>query len=464
MTEVAVEEIETRKRLRRIVVIGCAAALLVCLFILLLPTIVSRTGLRDLLLASAMPPNVSASCNAASIGWFSPLDASDISVADTAGRWRITATGASSEKTLWEFVTNSKRLGEFVIDRPVVTVNVDAWAALPPEPKSPDASTEKTKVDVSLVVSVRDATIQTVARDSDQPNVIAEHVSVTAKFQRAGESETLTIDPGKPLDHAQLSPEMCQSLLKYVAPVVSNTAWTEGAVSAELAECVIPIDRPYDSVVSGKVTIHSVNVGVREGVGQQVTQLVATLTKKDIPTQVRLADESQVSFVVADGVVSHQGLAFGLPEISDELVIETHGSVGFDKQLDLEATIPLPFHMLGDGVIAQALGSETLYVPIKGTLDSPEIRFDSDGQIANLVGKVANPLLSGETSLDDLLSGLRQWRDQRRSRSIPEADGLDGPEDNSDAGVETGDDTGPTILDRIRERRRRRFLRRNRDE
>lgn len=437
----------TSKRVRRLVVIAAVCTVLLGLLVLMLPTIVTQTGLRNVLLAKALPKNMAASCEHASIGWLSPLDAKGISVSDADGRWKIDASGAASEKNLLQLMANATALGEFVIEQPVVTVNIDAWAASAKQDQE-EPTAAKPKADISISLTVRDARIQTITNDDSAPNVIADHVTITADFKRSASSETLSIEPGKPIDQAKLSPEMCQSLLKYVAPVVSNTAWTEGAVSVELNECVIPFDRPRESVVSGTVTIHSVNVGVREGVGRQVTQLVATLTKKDIPTKVQLADNSAVEFVVANGVVSHRGLAFGLPEISDELVIKTHGTVGFDKRLDLEAKVPLPFHLLGDGAIAQALGSETLYIPITGTLDEPEMRFDSDGQLANLIGKVANPLISGETSVEDLLSGLRQWRDMRRAHRATETDaGVDDQADDQE-------NAGPGLFERFRNRRR----------
>ena len=449
MNEIDPAKPRMSKTVRRLFVVAAVCTILLGLLILMLPTIATQTGLRNVLLAKALPSNIAASCEHASIGWFSPLDAKGISVADANGRWTIDAAGAASEKNLLQLISNATAVGELIIEKPVVTVNIDAWAMLPKQDQE-EPTPAKSKTDISVSLTVRDARIQTITNDDADPNVIADHVTVSADFQRSASSETLTIEPGKPIDQAQLSPEMCRSLLKYVAPVVSNTAWTEGAVSVELDECTIPFDRPHEAIVSGTVTIHSVKVGVREGVGRQVTQLVATLTKKDIPTKVQLADNSAVEFVVANGVVSHRGLAFGLPEISDELVIETHGLVGFDKRLDLEAKVPLPFHLLGDGAIAQALGSETLYVPITGTLDEPEMRLDSDGQVAKLIGKVANPLISGETSVEDLLSGLRLWRENRRAARATEADS---DSDVDDPAAEQ-EDVGPGLFERFRSRRR----------
>lgn len=471
----------TGKTRRRMLVLGAIILGGMAILIAILPTVVSRTRLRDVLLSATLPPQISAKCEDAAIGWFQPLTAETITVADADNRWEIKASGATSERTLLQLVTSSSQLGEFVINQPVISINVDAWATTPRAVEKSEPLESKTKRDVAIAIRVQDAKIQTTTADVNAPNVIAERVSVAAEFTRRGKIETLTIEPGTPLHRANLSPEMCHTVLKYVAPIVSDAAWTEGSLSVRLDECTIPFNNPVNSIVAGELAIHSVRVGVREGVGQQITQLVGSLTQKDIPTTIKLANDSRVQFTVANGIVSHQGLAFGLPEVSDELVIKTHGTVGFDKRIDLKADLPLPFHLLGDGPIAQALGNETLYLPITGTLDNPTVRFDGKGQpVSELITKLANPLLTGQSSVGELLSGFRIWRQKRQEKHLnilPGDDGLsdesrttDPPanegrtdddrnddEDRADDDAVDADKSRPGILERLRDRRRRRL-------
>ncbi|MCA9213778.1 MAG: hypothetical protein KDB27_11970 [Planctomycetales bacterium] len=440
----AEEQTPQRRIGKNITVCGIGFAL----FVILLPTIVSHTGLRNILLAQALPDEFHASCDRASIGWFSPLDARGITVKDAEGRWTIEAKGASNEKTLLQIITNFSKLGEIEIVNPTLTINIDAWAEAAPQ--APIEKPSSGGGDISVRVTITDATIQTITDDSNEPDVVANKVNITADFQRHEGYELLVIPPGKPLDHATLSPEMCRSLMKYVAPIVANTAWTDGAVSLELDQCSLPLGNVQDAKASGVITIHAVNVGVREGVGQQVTQLVASLTQKDIPTKVRLADDSRLEFAVNNGVVTHKGLKFGLPEISDELVVETHGVVRFDKSLDLEASIPVPYHLLGGGKLAQAIGIETFHVPIRGTLDEPEVQFDMQSHIARVFGKISTSGALDEYSISDILNGVKELRDQRKAdRALFNQT----PPDREQQQGEAEDASRRGLLERLRQRR-----------
>src|SRR5690606_22175743 len=117
-----------------------------------------------------------------------------------------------------------------------------------------------------------------------------------------------------------VTPQMCNDLLKYVAPVLAGTAEVSGSVSIELDAWCVPLADPAQGRGSGRMTIHSVQAGT----GPLVRQLAAAL---GLPPSVRLVDNSQVVFEMADGRVHHRGLRFGLPN----LAVRTQGSVGLDQ-------------------------------------------------------------------------------------------------------------------------------------
>ena len=56
------------------------------------------------------------------------------------------------------------------------------------------------------------------------------------------------------------------------------------------------------------------------------------------------------------------------------LSIRTHGWVGLDEKLDIVADMPVPPKWLaGNTLVSQAMRNQTISLPIKGTLNKPQI-------------------------------------------------------------------------------------------
>ena len=145
-----------------------------------------------------------------------------------------------------------------------------------------------------------------------------------------------------------------------------------------------------------------------------------------------------VSFTVHDGRVEHRDLAFGLPDLGPEFVVRTQGTVGMDGTLDLRARLPLAGPWLGDGPVARTLQQHDLSMPIRGTLQAPQISLEGQGEtLGRLMQELGLPLLQNEAAVDQMLQQLQQLRQQRRERREAE-----------------GGEDGPGLLRRLRERRR----------
>jgi hypothetical protein len=71
--------------------------------------------------------------------------------------------------------------------------------------------------------------------------------------------------------------------------------------------------------------------------------------------------------------VYHENLAFGLPDVRDDVVIRTSGWVGLDQSLDLEMEVPLPVDLLRQGPVLSALSKQTLTLKVGGTLQAPKL-------------------------------------------------------------------------------------------
>jgi hypothetical protein len=377
----------------------------------LLPTIACRSGWVERLLNRALVQRrLRATIGEADVGWFTALSMHQVDVRDDAASWELSAEHVRGNLSLWQLLWAGRDLGTFVIENPTLIVAMDRPFHLPP-PSSTPLQVKR------LAVSLRGGTILVRETQTAEPELFAEQIDVDATWTASAQGKALTVEPGLPLQRVQLTRAMCDHGLNYVAPIVSNAAWTSGSLSLELDECQLHLSQIEQSRMRGRVSLHSVETGLRSPVARTIARMVARVTGRQLPESVRIADESIVEFSLDDGRVSHSGLAFGLPEISTDLQIRTHGSVGLDKQLDLVADIPLPLQLLRDGPIAQALGTQTIHLPIRGTLDQPVIKAEGDGQlVSEILSRLVNPALEGGANLNEAVDAVRQWRAEARQR------------------------------------------------
>jgi hypothetical protein len=172
----------------------------------------------------------------------------------------------------------------------------------------------------------------------------------------------VSLPQGRVVEHARLTPAACASALGYALPVVAGVAQAEGELSLDLKSGRVPVTEPTRGDVAGWLTIHSAQISA----GPLVRELAVLL--KGPPT-LSLAKDNVVPFHMVKGRVYHTGLELHFPE----LTIRTSGSVGLDGSLSLVAEMPVPPKWLGSGKLAQAVGKQTVRLPIAGTLSNPKL-------------------------------------------------------------------------------------------
>ena len=128
----------------------------------------------------------------------------------------------------------------------------------------------------------------------------------------------------------ELTPEMCNDLLKFITPPLFQATRTSGKVSLELDQFSWPLGKPDAAQLNGRLTLHSVDV-----VPGPVTQLLnSILQNKAAPLALQIAKDDVVAFNMHDGRVYHENLTFRLAAMQVELLVHSHGSVGLDESLD----------------------------------------------------------------------------------------------------------------------------------
>jgi hypothetical protein len=340
------------------------------------PYLFSFDPFRKLVLRAALP-NVNGRISAgdAHFGWLTPLSIEDLQIRATDGEPVISVAYFGTDRTLWQLLTDRQHLGNIRVETPQVhifsTSTTNSLAETFPQAHEqlrgkPGPPSDAWK-QLSVHVAVTNASVSWRAPDNSRTWGV-DHVPFSVGIEpadpAAGKKAEIVIDPVTVFDHREISPGMCNDLLKYVAPVLANVATAQGEVSLQLDGGHFPADDPKLGTLSGRLTLHAVEVGAGP-----LAQVVAKVLK--VPQTVSLARENVVEFKLTDGRVYHEGLQFGV----DQLQVRTHGSVGLDQTLDLVAEVQLHLSdtTTGGRPILKALSNQMLRIPVKGTLNHPEV-------------------------------------------------------------------------------------------
>jgi hypothetical protein len=173
----------------------------------------------------------------------------------------------------------------------------------------------------------------------------------------------LSMPAGPLAEQIQVDPAMCASVLRYAAPALANVSTAKGTISVVLDACRIPLADPGSSDLSGRLVIHSLEIG-----SGPMLHALSVLLGDETPG--RLRQESVVAFRMKDRRIYHDGLELMFPV----LTIRTSGSVGLDQTMDLTAEMPVPPKWLGGNAAAiRAVANQTIRLPLRGRLDKPEL-------------------------------------------------------------------------------------------
>jgi len=203
-------------------------------------------------------------------------------------------------------------------------------------------------------------------------------VRLTPELQLNRSPQLLTLAPGQVIEQVRISPQMCSTWLKYIAPLVADAAAAEGRFSVALQKAVIPLSGPNSGDVEGVLEVHQAQIGPGP-LSQQLLMLAAqirALAEGRVWDGRGLLDEQwlqlpaqRVAFRLAENRVYHQGLELAVKDV----VMRTSGSVGTDQTLSMVAEIPIREEWLGTNRYLQSLRGENLQIPIHGTLSQPRL-------------------------------------------------------------------------------------------
>ncbi|MEM8734199.1 MAG: hypothetical protein AAGG44_08250, partial [Planctomycetota bacterium] len=226
------------------------------------------------------------------------------------------------------------------------------------------------------------------------------------------------------LENVQITKEMCDAWLKYVTPLVAETASVDGRLSLHVDQAKLTPANPTNQTVVGQLVIHNARIGpgpLSNSVIGIVKQLEA-IRKKEFTQSVSNTQrvwmdmpEQQINFAMRDGRVAHENLSVDVGDAT----ISTQGSVGVDGTMQMLARMPIPNDWADKSPLLEGLRGQSLDFPVGGTVSNPQIdtrlltqlgrqtiQNAASGILQQGINRGLDKLLGGESGgIGDLLRG-----------------------------------------------------------
>jgi hypothetical protein len=340
------------------------------------------------------------------LGWTGPLVLEDIAVVPrVGGKPPIRIRRIEATHGLAQILLSAGDVGRLRIEGLEADVVYDAnrksnfeglFVPAPPAATG-SAAPRARRSPVRLRLEVADAIVRIDGPWTQEPWV-SEPINVRAALVPSADGawSEWVIEPVQLLADARMEPGVAQGVLAYIAPVLADATRTSGRFSLRLDGARLPVGQPAGGTVAGVLAMHEVVLGP----GPLVTRLIESLPiQLPAPPAIRIADESHVTFRVADGRVWHEGLEFGMPlaKPGQRLDVHSSGSVGIeDKSLDVKLALPIPADLPQDRPLLAALAGKSVSVGIGGFLGQPKVNFDGSIKatagdvVADLLGRIRN--------------------------------------------------------------------------
>jgi hypothetical protein len=228
-------------------------------------------------------------------------------------------------------------------------------------------------------ISIPDATLVVQLTDGGKAALRADGVNLNFTVETAGDARMLTLAPVTVFNKQKFSPEIGDELLHLISPSLQDIAGVQGEFSLSLDKFGIPLGVAKDDLVkkivlAGKLQLQGVSVDAKTPLLQTMVKVLADMHGKKPTDVVRVVQNADVRFHVKDGRMFQEGLRFGFPDISPDLLISARGSVGYDKSLDIVLDVP--------AILLDKDNPATKTAPVRlritGTLDKPIVKDVKD--------------------------------------------------------------------------------------
>ncbi len=391
----------------------------ILVFIFALPTILGSRWIYEPLIKRLALDQFTLDIESVQLSWFSSLEFQGISISQSdsakGATPLVSIRSIKSNQGLLGYLINGRNLGRVEIMEPKLDIAMlEDGSNLERLVKSIEGSNRdtaagpkpKTQPKLDLDLAVRGLSVQIEPMDGSRAIQVIPPMNADISYRALNGDALLIIQPMQVLDQVELTPELVRLGVGLAVPLLAKSAWFDGRISLKTEEIRVPLAMPVDTKVEATLTLHQVRSGPSEPLIVSALDTLASLRGKEAFHELVFVDGSQVIIQVADGRVFHSGLEAGLPKLDPRLQIASQGTVGLvDRSLDLSVEIPIPIEQFARREKVQQLGVPRVKLPIGGTLDDPEIKWDAmRGESALLLsliaGKLQNDALITSTIVD----------------------------------------------------------------
>ncbi|MBL8864320.1 MAG: hypothetical protein JNK93_02030 [Planctomycetia bacterium] len=213
----------------------------------------------------------------------------------------------------------------------------------------------------------------------------------------------LSFAKGKIVDQAKLTPTACADAIGYVLPAFARSTETSGTISFELDSSRIPLADPEKGTMTGRLTLHEVQIGP----GPVIAEIAQLAGAKSSTFSLNKDNKPQVVNVkLENGWVHHDNLTLA----TKNFTMVTSGRVSVNGDLEMMADLPLPDTDLGpllknNPKIREALAKKRIQLPVRGTIHKPKL---DPGAFRAAVRKVTDEIVRdlGKNALGGLLDKI----------------------------------------------------------
>lgn len=179
------------------------------------------------------------------------------------------------------------------------------------------------------------------------------------------------------LENVAITPEMCQTWLKYVTPLLADATSVEGRLSLKLDQASLNPTNTRNQTVVGQLLIHSAEVGPGPLSNQIISlvQQINAIRKQDFTQAVSnqkvwvQMPEQKIDFEMINGQVVHRNLNIRAGDVT----ISTSGTVDIDGRMELLASMPIPDDWVEKSQWLAGMRGQSLQFPVRGTLTGPQM-------------------------------------------------------------------------------------------
>lgn len=365
------------------------------------PWLLSDPDRTARLIASALGDAVDVSVERSRVGWLQPVLIEGISITHRDERPQpIAIRRIEGNRGLLGMLATFGDLGRFRVEGLAVDLvfdderrsNLAGLFAEKPAESGGDPGGKRRRAPVSTEIEVDQAVVTINGPWTDTPWV-SEPIDVTLALEPdpGQEHSRWRIGQVTLLEEATLDPTVSEGVLAYIAPILADATILHGRFSLSLESASLPVGDPIAGSLVGRLVMHEVDVGPGP-LARKIIDVIPGETSR--LTSLRVSEDSDIRFTLADRRITHEGLRFGIPlrQPGKRLDVESVGSVGIDDgSLATRLTLPLPTDMPAKRPLLQALAGKQLGLSIGGTLDKPTVDFDGTLR-ATLEGFVGLPV------------------------------------------------------------------------